>query len=633
MAQRVQVSDLRATPTITPAVKPVDTYYRPVANTVAKPEGPGEFEQLLNAFTESAAPALNQAIDKQFKFQTEEEQKQGAAARLKNQKSFKDAVNSGLIPEGASPWFVKGYMQQEGRIDGIEYDAALRTAWSNDPVKDSNNPADLTKFMGEFRAKWMESRTEIAKNLDYMDGLSSHISQAENNLGAQHIAHRQQEISAKVRDNTFREITALAKNFQLAGQNEGDPTVIAANKESYGALISGRVNSLVANGLPGREVNAIMTEALAIQALEAKDPTIMDIADHIVTRDGAKLSGTAQFRDKKLQVENHLRSQDREDTRWSWAQEDRPHAIRTKEWAEETWDHERQERARRQTALDKKERADELQSDLYVGLLANKPIDPARVEALAKLDPNAAAQYQHFKKFLRDSSNEIVVDKKAVAGLLMQIARDPNAVSPAVIFGGVAAEKWDLPQATHAYSMWKEALSTEPAFQDPVIRGMMQKLEGAIIKDPSGLYGGGQLDALAGTMEFRAFVKEVNADTSIPQSEKYARLRKKVFEIAKEYNTTGTELSQAAQAEGVVPKVSTKTPKPAAAPQESAVSRVASGGAVGGVGAGARAAEKATTFPTPSAKSIEILKKDPNQRALFDQTYGPGAADKVLGAK
>lgn len=41
--------------------------------------------------------------------------------------------------------------------------------------------------------------------------------------------------------------------------------------------------------------------------------------------------------------------------------------------------------------------------------------------------------------------------------------------------------------------------------------------------------------------------------------------------------------------------------------------------------------EGAQKFPTPSQKSLDHLKQNPDLKDMFEKTYGPGSADKVLG--
>src|SRR5690349_892230 len=208
---RTQVGDLERSPIIRPAAAPVDTYYRPAEDAPDKPDlGLGGLADLAKAL-EKAEPSIQNYLQSEHKQYTEEELKKGAAERLANQTAFRDAIKKGLIPEGASPWFIKGYQQQEGRLDGMEYDTALRTAWSSSDVKESDDPAALTKFIGDFRTNFMKERG-VTGVLDWQDGFQPMMDRAEANLSAQHVAHRQQEIMRKVRENTYAEVSALITN-------------------------------------------------------------------------------------------------------------------------------------------------------------------------------------------------------------------------------------------------------------------------------------------------------------------------------------------------------------------------------------------------------------------------------------
>src|SRR6266508_4581580 len=96
MADRVQVNqDLNFRSPLSPVARPLDSYYRPQPETVQL-EGGGNFADLAQSIG-IAVPQIQKALSEEEKFRQEEEVKKGAIARLKNQKSFKEAISSGII--------------------------------------------------------------------------------------------------------------------------------------------------------------------------------------------------------------------------------------------------------------------------------------------------------------------------------------------------------------------------------------------------------------------------------------------------------------------------------------------------------------------------------------------------------
>src|SRR5688572_7732923 len=116
--KRIHVDDLEGPPQIRPTASPIDTYVRP--SPVQPSAGLGDLVKSLAGFQKDIGGFLEQAA---FRDQDEELKKgkltaDDIAAREKNRTDFKAAVSQGLIPAGASPWFIKGYNQQFGRLLG-----------------------------------------------------------------------------------------------------------------------------------------------------------------------------------------------------------------------------------------------------------------------------------------------------------------------------------------------------------------------------------------------------------------------------------------------------------------------------------------------------------------------------------
>lgn len=126
MKDRVQVADL-AQAQLRPDARPVDIYYRPQAEAVQQ-QGDSMITQLAQGLGQIQPKLMELAgsyIDKQAKEEAAQDNQTYRDALMKdadlNKKAFKDLVDQGVIPAGASPWFQKGWREQQLRALGEKY--------------------------------------------------------------------------------------------------------------------------------------------------------------------------------------------------------------------------------------------------------------------------------------------------------------------------------------------------------------------------------------------------------------------------------------------------------------------------------------------------------------------------------
>src|SRR5262249_4478844 len=159
---------------------------------------------------------------------------------------------------------------------GMNYDTAMRIAYADSPVRQSDNPGDVAQFMGEFRQKWIQEH-DTGKP-DWMDGFRPQVGQAENNLLAQHVTERQHAISQAVRDNMGIETKQiLTKLTELEQTPEIMPEDVARYREQAATQINNLTASMIKNGLPGKEANALVAEAVMTHAEKSLDSTYMNL--------------------------------------------------------------------------------------------------------------------------------------------------------------------------------------------------------------------------------------------------------------------------------------------------------------------------------------------------------------------
>lgn len=604
--ERVQTQDLKTSSPLAPVARPVDSYVRPTAASVG-PAAPSELEDLARQLN-IVAPQLQQNLAESHKQYTEAEIKAGTEARLKNQKSFRDAVQSGVIPEAANPWFVKGYQQQDGRLSAMEFDAAMRTAWASSPVKESDNPAEFTKFLADFRKSWMQDHEGGTQ--DWMDGFIPGLHQSESNMTAQHIAHRQAEISRAVRENTANEIGVLLNNQEQRerGMSPLDP-LVQESRMATAREIQNRTKDLVQKGLSGSDANKITAEVVIAKGIELKDGDYARAILSNIQTPGGNVAGIADVAQKLNSAETLISNQKWNDRMHAEHDEDRPFAVASRNFGLLQIQHTKDQWAKEKVSYDRTERVRGMTNEMTMKVLAGQPIDPKEYQALAKDDASAAAWVKNFRHTLLTQNAQIISDQGEVSRTMLVIATNPENVTARDIFSGVQQGKWDMGMAMTMWNERQQMLSPgqDPANRDPYFGGLLNGLVGGISGNVARVSGEAQFDASNAGVEFRKYQRELMADPKLTPSERMEKLRTKQLDLMMHYNKIGAERSKVAEDAGVV-KPSTirgETNKKSDGP-----------------------------LPIPPA-AVQHLMQHPELQAEFEKKYNlvPGSASTLINRK
>jgi hypothetical protein len=272
---------------------------RQIRNPQVTDAGAGQdLNQIARALSE-VAPALGRFSDQlaQEKQQSDTLKGQQLARDLSaSGKSYAQAIKEGKISPSESPWFRYGAQEQFGRVSASRFSAALNTAILSGPLKDSTDPADFDKFLGDFRSNWLKENVGEATrafNVGFAD--SDQDIESARKAFAQ-IAGK--NLESKVLDDAYE------LQRRTIGNNGTDldataKAIKAANDERY-AL----------NPNSGREINRTTVKAVIDAARKANDPSILQLLDKIPGGPrGSKLSDIAEFADQIADADAQIRSE------------------------------------------------------------------------------------------------------------------------------------------------------------------------------------------------------------------------------------------------------------------------------------------------------------------------------------
>jgi hypothetical protein len=301
--ERIQVGGLPAPPRITPRAQPVDTFHRPDEELIAR--GPTQEAQLAEALGQFQPTLQSIAVNAKNRDNVVQrsagEQAILADKRLQTRQALGEAVRSGKLPAAQNPAFLEGMRRQVYRIEGEQYDQALRRAYAE---SNSRNENDITDFVSGFTSKYIEGLGGDPSDPELAREFTPRLEASQANLFARHRSERDQAIEHEAEENTGTEIGLLLDRMSQ------DPAYILGAKgtqEKYSQLIHGVVQTHYENGLSGTRSNEIVARAIAQKAEEAGDPSYLDMLDQIPGGSGP--IGQTQFaKNLKYDTANRINS-------------------------------------------------------------------------------------------------------------------------------------------------------------------------------------------------------------------------------------------------------------------------------------------------------------------------------------
>jgi muramidase (phage lysozyme) len=286
---RKQVEPIGFTEAVRPVASPVDTYQGPPAANAGL-MGLAEGLQGLNA-------GLSAVIQKRAKERMVEDQATAEALAQKNRNvGYSDAVRQGLIPADASKTFVQTYKMTQGSIAGARLAQQAQAAYDSWDGKDSDDPADFDKFLGEF----------VKNNVNEEDpwvlkGLLPAINDIGTSLGNRYAQDRHAKfyggLTTAYGAQANQALEAGADNIGEDGKVDYTPAFEAVEK--LGA-------DKVAVGVKEEDAWNMAMQTVAATALSRKDPALLDFFDRKVPGKDYTYGETPEGQKLRLETKTSL---------------------------------------------------------------------------------------------------------------------------------------------------------------------------------------------------------------------------------------------------------------------------------------------------------------------------------------
>lgn len=273
-------------PSLRPAASPVDTFVRAArqGDTNAGNQA-AQLAQALAQFSPGLA-RYAQGMQEKQNAQKLEEGKLAVSELSQQAKTYKDAVDKGMIPAHANPFFVAGVKEQYGRVvaDQFASDMAGHIA-SNPDLQKSTDVKDFDATMTRAQEEWISQNIGPGNRDSFFNtGFSFRAQQT--------VAALRQQFSEQAGDRLVKLGTdaafAEAKTHVIDSMNKGLPVDQAA------ADLQQWRSDMLAQGRSEPVIDHALVQAIGEAALDQQNKTRgLDAAHllHLITgKDGTKLA-------------------------------------------------------------------------------------------------------------------------------------------------------------------------------------------------------------------------------------------------------------------------------------------------------------------------------------------------------
>lgn len=546
-----------------------NTYAQPVGQPIPNAPMDNPAKQLADVL-QSLNPALRQVtasyVNERDKELAAEAFVAAQKAQAKNVSDLKEAQRQGLIKNGAAPNFIRAWKSNVLKLSAEKAGAQLQEIYfSNDAVRNSDDPAAFDKFVSEWRSRF---DTNVLHNgipngppgftaiEIHNSGYYDQLDQTVRALRAEHLRHRVAERERQATETVSNLVLQrLDSAFDTAVDTPNLKAVAQSINDAFYHPLTGQVQY---GGLQPSKANEILTEAIITKAISAGDASILEVASFLGPNEKATLANTKVFREKAEAARQHISN-----ARWMDEERARKRAeyrglgVENPEQVEQRA---REERAR----IEEQYANEKLHRDQYAKQLQKHEAVEPEVKAIIKLhalngDTTSSEIRDHLKAIAGIDSDTYrslttwlqhearqgkAVDEQAAlrefTRMRASISDNPTkfdsreiikAANRGLLNAGQVDQLFDLVDTA------KKQAREFPVMSAPLINDMRSALKGAVLQNPMDEFGEGRLRANRAAAELNSLIAGyLRSHPKATEYELYEKLSPMVEQIARKHS-------------------------------------------------------------------------------------------------
>ena len=285
MAQRTQSNDyldVFSRPSLAPAANPVDTFVRP---SLASSKG----EQLAAAV--ASLDALQPALKREFKREADEDLAEGEQLFEEKRTDFAEAVRSGEIPAGASPYVRRGYRISQLRTLSASYAVELNRAMESSNIHEVDDPAQVEAFIRDFTDQFEETNGVEGMDAREVDRhYRPHTVQAQN-------AFRREQANRNIELLEERRVRQFEQEL-LAGLRNG--------RGDISGWISHAAQEMYEEGIDHSEIERVIMGTVGTYAMTTGSVAMVNMLNRVEVAGMGPLGASARGQDMITRVRERV---------------------------------------------------------------------------------------------------------------------------------------------------------------------------------------------------------------------------------------------------------------------------------------------------------------------------------------
>jgi len=254
-------------PTVAPTATPVDTFVR----GVEKRSTLGSLADTLSRFSQKAAPILQRREQEA----AERELLEGQRLYQENRIAMGDAVRTGLIEEGASPYLRKGYRISQMNTLAARYATELEAKLVTEKLYTNGDPERIESYIADFQKQFLDtnglnefSSSELAEHFGLSAAKTEEAFRA--SWGSKHVEWQKEENYRAFEEEVATYVTSIIRT-DMTDEEEDIAKAKMANwlqEQAKLRRVDGQENKRVADSI---------VSGILFAATQSKDPEVIDI--------------------------------------------------------------------------------------------------------------------------------------------------------------------------------------------------------------------------------------------------------------------------------------------------------------------------------------------------------------------